>query len=552
MTKKIFRSILLVASAVLLACLVIILGVMYEYFVSRQREQLVSLASLAGQGVSEKGAAYFEGLDANGVRLTWIAADGTVLYDNEKDASQMENQATREEIREAFETGVGEGERMSATIAEKTIYRALLLPDGTVIRAATMQYTIWTLLLGLLRPFIIVLAIALALSMVLARQLSKRIVKPLNTLDLENPLENDAYEEISPLLTRIERQRRQIKSQLNELRWKQDEFAAITGSMKEGLILLNGENAIVSINPAAARLFGAGEESVTGMDMLALERSLAMQELIDEARRGRHGERAMELADGEYQVNASPVFSDGRIAGIAILAFDVSEKASAEQRRREFSANVSHELKTPLHSIMGSAELIENGLVKSEDMSRFAKRIREEAGRLVTLIDDIIRLSQLDEGAELPVEEVDLAALAREAAQSLAEAAEGRDVRITIIGEDVKVQGARRLLYEIAYNLIENAIKYNVAGGKVDVILQNEKEGVSLSVSDTGIGIPKEHHSRVFERFYRVDKSHSKETGGTGLGLSIVKHAAQFHHATLSLKSAPGKGTRISVRFPHA
>ncbi len=552
MTKKIFRSILLVASAVLLACLVIILGVMYEYFVSRQREQLVSLASLAGQGVSEKGAAYFEGLDANGVRLTWIAADGTVLYDNEKDASQMENHATREEIREAFETGVGEGERMSATIAEKTIYRALLLPDGTVIRAATMQYTIWTLLLGLLRPFIIVLAIALALSMVLARQLSKRIVKPLNTLDLENPLENDAYEEISPLLTRIERQRRQIKSQLNELRWKQDEFAAITGSMKEGLILLNGENAIVSINPAAARLFGAGEESVTGMDMLALERSLAMQELIDEARRGRHGERAMELADGEYQVNASPVFSDGRIAGIAILAFDVSEKASAEQRRREFSANVSHELKTPLHSIMGSAELIENGLVKSEDMSRFAKRIREEAGRLVTLIDDIIRLSQLDEGAELPVEEVDLAALAREAAQSLAEAAEGRDVRITIIGEDVKVQGARRLLYEIAYNLIENAIKYNVAGGKVDVILQNEKEGVSLSVSDTGIGIPKEHHSRVFERFYRVDKSHSKETGGTGLGLSIVKHAAQFHHATLSLKSAPGKGTRISVRFPHA
>lgn len=552
MTKKIFRSILLVASAVLLACLVIILGVTYEYFVSRQREQLVSLASLAGQGVSEKGAAYFEGLDANGVRLTWIAADGTVLYDNEKDASQMENHAAREEIREAFETGVGESERMSATIAEKTIYRALRLSDGTVIRAAIVQYTIWTLLLGLLRPFIIVLAIALALSMVLARQLSKRIVKPLNTLDLENPLENDAYEEISPLLTRIERQRRQIKSQLNELRWKQDEFAAITGSMKEGLILLNGENAIVSINPAAARLFGAGEESVMGMDMLALERSLAMQELIDEARRGRHGERAMELADGEYQVNASPVFSDGRIAGIAILAFDVSEKASAEQRRREFSANVSHELKTPLHSIMGSAELIENGLVKSEDMSRFAKRIREEAGRLVTLIDDIIRLSQLDEGAELPVEEVDLAALAREAAQSLAEAAEGRDVRITIIGEDVKVQGARRLLYEIAYNLIENAIKYNVAGGKVDVILQNEKEGVSLTVSDTGIGIPKEHHSRVFERFYRVDKSHSKETGGTGLGLSIVKHAAQFHHAALSLRSAPGKGTRISVRFPHA
>lgn len=549
MTKKIFRSIFFVSFAVLFACLIIILGVMYGYFVSQQKAKLASLTTLAAQGVENEGMAYFKDLSADGVRLTWVAADGVVLYDNQADAAAMENHGARPEIRQALSVGIGESERMSATLAEKTIYRAQRLSDGTVIRVAIVQYTIWTLVVGVIQPFVVVLAIALILSGILARRLALRIVKPLNALDLEDPLENDAYEELSPLLTRIERQRRQIKNQMSELRWKQDEFAAITGSMNEGLILLNGDNRIVGMNPAAARLFGAPEDSV-GRDMLTVDRSLAMQELIGEARQGLHAERLMPLAGGMYQVNASPVLSEGKAAGVAILAFDITEKASAEQRRREFSANVSHELKTPLHSIMGTAELIENGLVKSEDLPRFGKRIRAEAGRLVMLIDDIIRLSQLDEGAELPREEVGLKSITQEAAQALEEAAANRNIGISVRGENVKVIGARRLLYEIAYNLIDNAVKYNTDCGRVEVTVAREGGGAILTVADTGIGIPREHQPRVFERFYRVDKSHSKETGGTGLGLSIVKHAAQYHNAAIDLASAPGKGTRISVHFP--
>lgn len=551
MTKRIFRSIFLAVIGVLLACLVIILGVMYEYFVSQQKLKLDSLTDLAAQGVSDEGMAYLDGLDVSGVRLTWIAADGTVLYDNQADAATMENHAGRAEVKEALDTGMGESERMSATLAEKTIYRAERLSDGTVIRVAVMQYTIWSMIIGVLQPFAVVLLIALILSGFLARRLALRIVKPLNTLDLEHPLENDAYEELSPLLSRIERQRRQIKNQMNELRWKQDEFAAITGGMSEGLILLNGKNTIVSINPAAAKLFGAREDSV-GRDMLTLERSLAMQELIGEARKSGHTRRVMSLAGGEYQVNASLVRTQGKAAGIAIFAFDVTEKESAEQRRREFSANVSHELKTPLHAIMGTAELIENGLVKSEDLPRFGERIRTEAGRLVALINDIIRLSQLDEGAELPTEKVDLLVLAKEAAQAVSGTAAARGIDIDVKGESTMMTGVRRMLYEIAYNLIDNAVKYNVEGGRVHVTVARKGAAATLIVADTGIGIPREHQSRVFERFYRVDKSHSKETGGTGLGLSIVKHAAQYHHAAIDLTSRPGKGTRVTVRFPAA
>ncbi|HWQ58521.1 MAG TPA: histidine kinase dimerization/phospho-acceptor domain-containing protein, partial [Clostridia bacterium] len=467
MTRKIFRSILAVASLVLAASLAIMLGVMYEYFVARQRTQLASLGALAAQGVSEEGIAYFERLDTRGVRLTWIAADGTVLYDNEADPAGMGNHADREEIREALASGVGESERMSETLAEKTLYRAQRLPDGTVLRSALTQYSLLSLALEMLWPLLAIVVLSLALSALLARRLSLRIVRPLNALDLESPLENDAYEELSPLLTRIERQRRQIKSQLDELRWKKDEFAAITQHMNEGLILINEDNVVLSMNPAAARLFQAGEECL-GKDMLAIDRSLAVQELINEARRNGHAERVVAIDKEEYQLNASTVVSGGRAAGVALLAFNITEKARAEQMRREFSANVSHELKTPLHAIMGSAELIENGMAKSEDIPRFAKRIRVEAGRLVALIDDIIRLSQLDEGAAFPREEVDLKALAGEAIQALEEAAANRGVQVSLSGENARITGARRLLYEIVYNLIDNAVKYNVQGGRVE------------------------------------------------------------------------------------
>ena len=550
MTKRIFRSIFLVAVAVLLACLILIMGVLYEYFNTMQRNTLAAQMTLAAQGVQNEGLGYLNGLEESTYRLTWIQADGTVLYDSRADETAMENHADREEIQEALSTGVGESERTSATLAEKTLYRAVRLSDGSVLRICVTQYTVVTLLLGMLQPIAIVLLAAIVLSVILAKRVSKQITEPLNALDLDRPLENETYEELSPVLTRIERQHRQINSQLEQLRQKQDEFAAITGSMSEGLVLLDDKNTILSINPAAARLFGT-DAACIGQNMLTVDRSLAMQKLIADAQAGTRGEAVVALAGGTYQIDASPVTSNDKRIGVCILAFDVTEKAQAEQMRREFSANVSHELKTPLQSIMGSAELIENGLVKQEDLPRFVGHIRSEAGRLVTLIDDIIRLSQLDEGGELPVESVNLTALAGEAADALSGAAGAKNVTITVEGAPAEMQGVRRLLYEIVYNLCDNAIKYNVDGGSVKVSVSKESDGVLLSVADTGIGIPSEAQSRVFERFYRVDKSHSKESGGTGLGLSIVKHAAHQHHADIHLESAPGKGTTIQIHFPN-
>ncbi len=549
MTKKVFRSIFIVASAMLLICLVVIVGVLYGYFTSIQRSQLETQTALIAQGIENEGANYFNGLELGGYRLTWVAADGTVLYDSEADAKTMENHAQREEIQEALKTGTGESERTSSTFSENTLYRAQRLSDGTVIRMSVTHYTVVKLILGMLQPICILLVAAIILSAVLASRLSKRIVEPLNALDLDRPLENDAYAELSPLLLRIEHQQQHINNQMDKLRQKQDEFSAVIGNMSEGLILLNEQGVILSINPAAAKLFGTSMDCI-GRDMLMVDRCLAMQELIRMAQSGKHSEKIMKLRGGEHQVNASPVMSDGKLTGICILAFDITEKERAEKQRREFSANVSHELKTPLQSIMGSAELIENGLVKAEDMPRFIGHIRFEAVSLMILIDDIIRLSQLDEGGDMPRENVDLKVLAEEVANELAEEAMAKNIKLAVCGDGATINGVRRLLYEIIYNLCDNAIKYNVENGQVDVIVSSTADDVTLTVADTGIGISPEHQSRVFERFYRVDKSHSKETGGTGLGLSIVKHAAQYHEAKIELKSNVGKGTSICLRFP--
>ncbi|MDR1630979.1 MAG: two-component sensor histidine kinase [Oscillospiraceae bacterium] len=403
--------------------------------------------------------------------------------------------------------------------------------------------------LQMIWPVAAMLLCAVLLSFLLARHLSRRIMEPLNRLDLDKPLENDAYEELSPLLTHIEHQHRQIDTQLAELRRKQGEFAAVTGSMGEGLVLLNDRGVILSINSAAAKLLGT-TESCVGSDILTVVRSLAMQKLIAKAQNGGRSEKVMELPAGTYQITAGPVISDGAVAGVCILTFDITERALAEQLRREFSANVSHELKTPLHSIMGLAELMDNGLVKQEDVPRFISKIYSEASRLVTLLDDIIRLSRMDEGGDLPREQVDLFTLVNETAESLAQKAASKKVTLAVQGTSAVVNGVRRLLWEIVYNLCDNAIKYNVDGGRVDVLVEKQGGETLLRVRDTGIGIPPEAHSRVFERFYCVDKSHSKQTGGTGLGLSIVKHAAQYHGAKITLESEVGKGTSIAVRFP--
>ena len=547
MTKKIFKAIALVAGIMLIACLLIIVDCLYEYFCSVQENELKDMLDVASKAVSSDGSSFLTRLKSNRFRLTWIAADGSVIYDTQ--TGELENHMERAEVKEAMQNGEGESRRYSSTLMEKTIYYAKRLDDGTVLRISTSSATAGKLLLGMLRPIVIVLIAALVLSLIFADRLAKRIVEPLNGLDLDRPLENDAYEELSPLLNRINRQHMQIARQLEDLNKKKDEFEQITESMQEGLVLLDQKGTILSINKAARSLFLANEECI-GKDFITIERSYGVISAIQQAVRSGHAEERMEQGGRIYQLDITRIESAAKPVGAVILSFDITEQENAEQNRREFTANVSHELKTPLQGIIGSAELIENGMVKPEDMPRFVGHIRTEAQSLVTLIADIIRLSQLDEGHELPVEGVDMLCVASDAAAQLKAAAEAKHISMSIEGEACTVYGARSLLYEVAYNLIDNAIKYNRENGVVDIKVSRENKKVKLTVSDTGIGIAPEHQQRIFERFYRVDKSHSKASGGTGLGLSIVKHAVQYHHGEIKLKSELNKGSEITVALP--
>jgi len=549
MTKRIFRATLLVGVAVLIASLALVMGVLYSYFGRVQESQLRDELSLAAVGVEKNGTDYLAELQSDQYRITWLRADGVVMYDTQVDAETMENHAQRQEVRQALATGEGESSRYSSTLLQKTVYYAKLLPDGTVLRLSAVRVTAGVLVLNMLQPILLVLAAALILSGVLAGRLARRITEPLNRLDLEHPLENDTYEELAPLLRRMEHQRRQIDQQIGELRQRSEEFDQITGSMNEGLVLLDEVGAILSINPAARRLLDADEDCV-GQDFLTVDRDVTMSDAMRQAAEQGHSEFRGERNGREYQFDVTRIQTEGRTAGTVLLVFDVTERAFAERNRREFTANVSHELKTPLQGIIGSAELLENGMVKQEDVPRFVGHIRAEAQRLVTLIGDIIRLSQLDEGEAMPTEPVELLAVAREAAENLRSAAEAKHVTVDVTGQPATIPGVRRLLYEIVFNLCDNAIKYNNEGGRVEVEVAQEGASAAVTVRDTGIGIPPEHQSRVFERFYRVDKSHSKASGGTGLGLSIVKHAVQYHHGTIQLKSEVGKGTEIRVTFP--
>ena len=549
MTQKIFRSIVLIAGAVLLASLVIIMGCLYEYFGGVQEQQLQDELGLAAIMVEDGGETGLQRVDTRRYRLTWIDADGTVLYDTDADAESLENHGARAEVQQAMENGTGESVRYSTTFLEKTMYCAKRLSDGTVLRISRSHATVGVLLLGMLQPILVVLIAALVLSAIFARRLSRRIVEPLNNLDLDHPLENDAYEELSPLLGRISRQSGQINAQVRELKRKTDEFAQITGSLREGLVLLDERGYVLSINPAAQRLFGV-DAGCVGQDFLVVDRSRELDSAIAAAMSEGHSELRAERAGRIWQFDISRIDTAGEQRGAALLAFDITEHETAEQSRREFTANVSHELKTPLQGIIGSAELLESGMVKQEDVPRFVGHIRAEAQRLVTLIGDIIRLSQLDEGDEMPRESVDLLSVAKEAAQDLQGAAEARNVTIRVEGKSVQINGVRRLLYETVYNLCDNAVKYNREGGSVRVQVDEADGKASIRVADTGIGIAPEHQSRIFERFYRVDKSHSKASGGTGLGLSIVKHAVAYHHGEIALESEVGKGTAITVSFP--
>ena len=547
MTKRIFRSIFAVAAVVLLLSLGVVLGLLYNHYSDVQWQQLESQLELTRLGLEASGQDYLASITAEDFRITWIGNDGSVLFDTQADVGAMDDHSQREEIIKALAYGKGTSQRYSDTLTTVMLYSAVRLQDGTVLRIAAAQDSVFALLLDVLLPMLLIFAAAILVSLVLARMMAKKIVDPLNDLNLDAPTESQAYDELSPLLHRIDKQNKQISIQLAQLKEKTDQFEQTTASMNEGLVLLDAEGKILSINPAAAKLFETSSACV-GLDFLVIDRSEAMREGVQKALSGNHGEFRTSKAGLEYQIGISPIVSNEKLLGAVVLAFDVTEQVNSQRNRQEFTANVSHELKTPLQSILNSAQLLQSGLVKPEDNAKFTGYICSEAERLLNLINDVIRLSQLDESGEFPKESVDLYQVSSQVLQSLLPSADKKNVTVELLGENTIIPGVRQLAYELIYNLCDNAIRYNKDGGKVTVTVGKD----SVTVKDTGIGIPKEHQARIFERFYRVDKSHSRETGGTGLGLSIAKHAAQRLNAKIQLDSTVGEGTEMIVCFEDA
>ena len=555
MTRKIFQSIIAVVISVLLLSLALITGVLYNHFETTMLDQLRTTAQFAEQGVEQEGMAYFDSLHAQNCRVTWIAADGTVKYDNRSNPKTMENHADRQEVREAMENDSGTSVRRSSTLSEHTMYYAKRLSDGTVLRLSMSQRSVLFLMGGMLSPLVFIFLAACLLAGVLSYRVSKKIVKPLSEIDLKHPEQVETYDELSPFLQRIAAQNREIDARMAEIRKQQQEFSMITENMSEGLFVVDRNYQILSYNKSAMQIFGMDPRQ-EHENLQAVNRSEGFRNAVDSALKGRHTQENLELNGRVYQIIANavcqPDFAEDMV-GAVILVLDVTEKEAQEQYRREFTANVSHELKTPLTSISGIAEIIRNGIVKPEDIPHFAGKIYDESQRLITLIGDIIKLSRLDEN-QVPMERetVDMLEMARDVVQQLSSVARKNGVTLVANGTHGQVQGVRQVLGEMVYNLCENAVKYNRAGGRVWVDVQQVADHVVLRVKDTGIGIPAAEQGRIFERFYRVDKSHSKAVGGTGLGLSIVKHGAALHHATISVSSEPEQGTEITLTFPAA
>ena len=549
MTKRIFRSVIAVAAVVLAASLVLILGVLYEYFSTELQTELKDEAHYIAAAVEQNGEEYLEGLRETDKRITLIDSDGTVLFDSVADAQTMENHLDREEIQQAAETGEGSVYRYSDTLSDKTYYYALQLENGQFLRISGTQYTVVTLLLGIFPPLAIVLIGMVILSAVFANRIAKRITEPINAIDLDDPDEDSVYEELAPLLVKIRRQKRFIKDQLLEAKRRQREFSMITENMAEGFLVINSRTGILSYNSSALRILGA-EGNSEQKSILELNRSAPFRDAVEQVLEGRHQELTMEIGGSNYQLIANPVLQEEHVTGAVLVLLDVTEHTHLEQLRREFTANVSHELKTPLTSISGFAEIIRDGMVRPEDISGFAGKIFSESQRLITLVEDIIKLSQLDEGSvPYQKEPVDLYDLGRQMLDRFQKPLQRAKVSMLLEGESAIITAVRPILDEVLYNLCDNAIKYNKPGGKVVISVSQNEQEIHLSVSDTGVGIPKADQERVFERFYRVDKSHSKEIGGTGLGLSIVKHGASFLKAKLKMSSTPGKGTTISLSW---
>lgn len=549
MTKRAFRAILSAAVGALLLMAVLAVCVLYGRFVRVQRTQLREETALAAQGVSCKGKAYLESCPFGDLRATWIAAGGTVLFDSAV-PEEKENHLDRPEIQMALAAGYGESDRYSATLMERSFYAARRLEDGTVLRLSVTRRSVVSALSELLWPCAGVLCAAALVSLLLAVRLSRQVVEPLNRLDLDDPLSNDGVDELAPLLRRIHSQQEQLHRQEEALEQKQDELDTITGSMQEGMVLLNRQGEIVSINPAAQRLLDVSE-NCAGRELPAVNRDPGLSAAVEKALDGKPFRSDLRLGGRIYRLNADPVISEGAVLGAALVLFDVTEREQAEQLRREFTANVSHELKTPLHAISGYAELLRDGIAAPEDAPLFAARIYDETGRLVRLVEDIISLSRLEEGDFRPqTEETDLAHLAAAVLRSLEPEAQAAGVTLELRGGPAILRGDPKLLYSMIRNLCDNAIKYNHAGGRVTVETARRSSQAVLTVSDTGIGIAPEDRQRVFERFYRVDKGRSRASGGTGLGLSIVKHAVRVHGGEVRLQSALGEGTVFTVLLP--
>ena len=558
MKRKIYWNMCLMALLAVILSAVMATLVYYRNMADEMRREIVTEARYLEAGIELSGPAYLENLsgsiaDTTRSRVTLVAEDGTVLYDNYAAADTMENHGSRPEIQEAMESGAGSSVRTSSTLSERTFYYALQLEDGTVIRVANTTDSVLANVLRMVPALAAVAALLVILCMILADRQTKRIVAPINELDLDHPAEVKIYDELAPLLVRFDRQRSTIKQQMETLKSKQREFTAITENMSEGFIVVGKRGEVASYNTSAMRILGVDEKQPreAGVNILSFNRSHVFRTTVDEALSGRHCEQNMEIGGRMYQIIANPVMEKDEVTGAIIVILDVTEKEEREELRREFTANVSHELKTPLTSISGYAEIMKNGLVKQEDMKRFSENIYTEAQRMIVLIGDIIKLSRLDEAStDLEKTSVDLYAAAQNVLARLQMQAKAQNVTLKLEGEAAQVSGMPQILDEMIYNLCDNGIKYNKPGGHVTVRVYKEQGAPVLSVEDDGIGIPEADQERVFERFYRVDKSHSRQIGGTGLGLSIVKHGAIYHNARVEMESHPGQGTRVRIRFP--
>lgn len=553
MKKRIFLTVFGTAFVTVLVSLMLLVGVTYQYINENTKNQLLAQLDYISQAVEDEGEAYLGQLDTTSYRITWIAPDGAVLFDNRNDASEMENHADRQEFIDAKAHGTSQVERESATMTTRLMYVAMELDDGSVLRVATDDISLGGVAWMLMGPALVLIFCVLLMAWYVARRLSRGIVKPLNDLDLDHPMANQTYDELMPLLSRIEQQHREIAEQAVRLNQQRTEFQTVIDNMNEGLVLLNRDGKILLINRSARRLLRAQakEDDAAVDDQIALSRDTVIDNLMEKAYEGKTSSATVIINSRNYEIHASPVVSEESIHGAVLFYVDVTERMEADQLRREFSANVSHELKTPLHSISGCAELMLSGMVREEDQPRFLKQIYDEAQHMVSLIENIIKISRLDEGVDaLPTDKVDLYDLAQTVVKQLTSKAESKGITMELTGGHVTIKGVKTLLYEMIYNLCDNAIKYNNENGAVLVSVKKTKDAAVVKVKDTGCGISEDQQERIFERFYRVDKSHSRASGGTGLGLSIVKHAAIWHNASIKVKSKLDKGTTFIVRFP--